>query len=528
MCIRDSPFTTKTVFPIASNTKLFTALVAGMLVEDGLLTWDQPIRESVPQIRFFNDALNNSVTLRDMLAHRTGINRHDSMWFRSDLTRAQLFDRLRHMEPSDPLRQSFVYNNVMYAAVGHAMELVSGQSWESLVQRRLLDPIGMRNTVFTVPEAYRKPEYAVPYGEKRDSTELIELPQNEQMVAAGPGGGLNSDLEDISRWLRTLINDGALDGRQIIPGAVLKATLAPSVAIPNHVRSIRGWNEFLNATYGMGRHTAVYRGRLMTHHGGSLAGFFSQVSYLPDEKIGVAAFVIGSHCDLLPNLLTFSLYDRLLGLEPAPWSERLLDIVKRNKEANLAARRKAAKHRVLDTQPSHRLSDYAGTFEHRLYPDVRVGIAEGTLTFGFRSFVLPLTHFHYERFDTPDDEIHGKWAVNFSTDPQGEVSALTVTLDEAEATFTRRVGPVPADVAASLAGVYETPGGFKCEVVQRNDGELCFVEPGQLDRRLIPYGELRFRSPSFSNVIYGFAMEDGIVTGMTVTTEEGEYWLKRC
>jgi CubicO group peptidase (beta-lactamase class C family) len=149
------PFTTRTVFPIASNTKLFTAIVAGMLVEDGLLTWDSPIRESVPQIRFFNDALNNTITLRDMLAHRTGINRHDSMWFRSDLTRAQLFDRLRHMEPSDPLRQSFVYNNVMYAAVGHAMALVSGESWESLVQRRLLDPIGMARTVFT-GRGYRK------------------------------------------------------------------------------------------------------------------------------------------------------------------------------------------------------------------------------------------------------------------------------------------------------------------------------------------------------------------------------------
>ena len=522
------PFTTRTVFPIASNTKLFTALVAGMLVEDGLLTWDSPIRESVPQIRFFNDALNNTVTLRDMLAHRTGINRHDSMWFRSDLTRAQLFERLRYMEPSDPLRQSFVYNNVMYAAAGHAMELVSGQSWESLVRRRLLDPIGMCNTVFTMPEVYRKPEYAVPYAEKRGSAELFELPQNEQMIAAGPGGGLNSDIEDISRWLRTLINDGALDGVQIVPSAVLKATLAPSVAIPNHMLSIRGWNEFLNSTYGMGRHTAVYRGHLMTLHGGSLPGVYSQVSYLPVEKLGVAAFVIGSHCDSLPNMLTFSLYDRLLGLEPTPWSERFLDIVKRNKEANLAARTKAAKHRVSDTRPSHRLSDYVGTFEHRLYPDVRIGSTDGTLTFGFRSFVLPLAHFHYERFDTPDDEVHGKWSVNFSTDPQGEVSALTVTLDEAEATFTRRVGAVPADVAASLAGVYETPGGFKCEVVQRNDGELYFVEPGQLDRRLMPYGDLRFRTPKFSNVIYGFAMEGGKVSGMTITAEEGEYWLKRC
>lgn len=521
------PFTTRTIFPIASNTKLFTAIVAGMLVEEGLLTWDRPIRESVPEIRFYNDALNDTVTLRDMLAHRTGINRHDSMWFRSDLTREQLFDRLRHMEPSDPLRQSFVYNNVMYASVGHAMKLVSGESWESLVQRRLLDPVGMRNTVFTMAEAYRKPQYAVPYAEKRGSTELFELPQNEQMIAAAPAGGIKSDIEDISRWLVTLVNDGALDTRRIVPSTVLQATLMPAVAIPNHMLSIRGWSEFLNSTYGAGRHTAVYRGHLITFHGGSLTGFFSQVAYLPAEKIGVAVFVIGSHCDVLPNVLTFSLFDRLLGLEPVPWSERFLDIVKRNKEAGLAARAKAAKNRVSDTRPSHRLADYAGTFEHRLYPDVRIAMTGEALTFAFRNFVLPLSHFHYDRFDTPDDEIHGKWAVNFSIDPQGEVSALTLTLDEAEATFTRRAGDVSAERAALLAGVYETPGGFKCEVVVRNDRELYFVEPGQLDRRLMPYGELRFRSPSFSLVVWGFVMEDGKVTGMTITNEEGEYWLKR-
>jgi hypothetical protein len=408
------------------------------------------------------------------------------------------------------------------------MELVSGESWESLVQRRILGPAGMSNTVLTMAEACRKPEHAVAYTEKRGSTELIALPHYEHMVAAAPGGGLCSDIEDMSRWLMTLIGDGALEGRQIIPRAVLRATLAPSVAIPNYMLAIRGFGELLNPTYGMGRHTAIYRGHLVTYHGGSLAGFYSQISYLPNEGLGVAAFVIGNHCDVLPNLATWNIYERLLGLDLTPWNERFLDIVKRYKQANLSARAKAAKHRVLSTQPSHRLSDYVGTFEHRLYPDVRIGITDEMLTLAFRDFVLPLDHFHYDRFDTLDDEIHGKWSVNFSIDPQGEVSALTMTLDEAEAIFTRRVKALSADVAALLAGVYETPSGFKCEVVQRNDRELYFVEPGQLDRPLMPYGDLRFRAPKFSNVVYGFAIDDGKVSGMRITTEEGEYWLKRC
>src|SRR6266404_4522926 len=80
------PITSHTLFPIATNTKLFTAVAAGTLVEEGKLTWDNPIRDSVPTINFYNSALNNTVTLRDMLAHRTGITRHDSIWYKSDYT----------------------------------------------------------------------------------------------------------------------------------------------------------------------------------------------------------------------------------------------------------------------------------------------------------------------------------------------------------------------------------------------------------------------------------------------------------
>ncbi len=91
------PFTPKTMVPIASNTKLFTAVAAGMLVEEGKLTWDKPVRESVPSIRFFNEQLNNQVTLRDMLSHRTGITRHDTIWYKSDFSRKELFQKLVYL-----------------------------------------------------------------------------------------------------------------------------------------------------------------------------------------------------------------------------------------------------------------------------------------------------------------------------------------------------------------------------------------------------------------------------------------------
>src|SRR5678815_1561630 len=114
---KKEPVTPNTLFQIASNTKLFTATAVGFLVEEGQLEWDKPIKESVPQIEFYNDELNANVTMRDMLSHRTGISRHDGIWYKSDFTRQELFDRLKYLEPSIPLRQGFLYNNLMYACL---------------------------------------------------------------------------------------------------------------------------------------------------------------------------------------------------------------------------------------------------------------------------------------------------------------------------------------------------------------------------------------------------------------------------
>jgi CubicO group peptidase (beta-lactamase class C family) len=130
------PITANTMYTIASNTKLFTAVAAGFLVEEGKLTWDQPIRESVPTINFYNSSLNNTITLRDMLAHRTGITRHDSIWYKSDFTTKELFERLKYLEPKESPRQIFLYNNMMYAGVGQVIELQSANPGQSSCEKR--------------------------------------------------------------------------------------------------------------------------------------------------------------------------------------------------------------------------------------------------------------------------------------------------------------------------------------------------------------------------------------------------------
>lgn len=526
---RKLPFTPMTVVPIASNTKLFTAVAAGLLVEEGKLDWDKPVRRSVPGIRFFNDELNATITIRDMLSHRTGITRHDTIWYKSDFTRQELFERLQYLEPSQPLRQAFLYNNMMYAGAGRIVELLSGKTWEDFVRERLLAPLGMAATNFSIDDLEKQPDHGVPFTERRDSFALYRIPYYREAVGVAPAGAINSNLEDMSRWLIALMNDGKADGRTVIPAAVLKATLQPAIALPNTQLEARGYGELLNPAYGMGRFTASYRGHLLTYHGGDINGFHSQVSSMPNDGLGVVVLVIGDHAAPLYNVVSFHVYERLLGMDPTPWSERQLAIRLKGKEAGKQARAQAGGERVSGTKPSHPLEDFAGEYEHPAYGVLTI-VQEGPgLGFDFHKIRMPLSHFHYDRFDTPDDEEDGKWTVNFSTNPQGEIDRALVSLDEAEVAFVRRVPAALSDSATlrPYAGTYETPTGAKFEVVLKEDGTFGLAFPGQPFQALLPWRPRRFKIKEFSDVQFEFVVTDGRVSALKQVDPSGAYTFAR-
>src|SRR6266568_2341243 len=523
------PITANTMFPIASNTKLFTAVAAGFLVEEGRLTWDQPIRESVPTVNFYNNYLNNTITLRDMLSHRTGITRHDSIWYKSDYSTKELFERLRYLEPKEQPRQLFLYNNMMYAGVGYTIQLQSGKPWGQFVREKILQPLEMNHTVYSISDMLKQPDYGVPFTEKRDSMELYKIPYYEDTEGLAAAGAIISNIEDMSHWLIALMNNGQYNGKQVLPPKALAATMEPAIALPNAAGLTRGWWDVLNQAYGMGRWTASYRGHLIAFHGGDLPGFHSQISFMPNEHIGVIVFVIGNHIAPLYNPISYNVYERLLGMEPTPWTDRLLDIRLKNKKAGMEARSKAGFGRIMNTRPSHALADYVGEYEHPAYGTLKIAMKDNQLQFEFHKIKMPLTHFHYDRFDTPDDEQDGKWSVNFSTNPQGDIDKALVSLDEAEVTFVRRV-PAALSALTTLrpyAGTYETPTGGKLEVVLKENGTLGVVSPGQPFQALTPWKPHRFRVKEFSDVVVEFAVSDGRVTEMRRTDPSGEYRFPR-
>jgi CubicO group peptidase (beta-lactamase class C family) len=519
------PYTPTTTQPIASNTKLFTAVATGMLVEEGKLRWDEPIKQFVPTIRFYNDELDRSVTIRDMLSHRTGVTRHDAIWYKSTFTRRELWDRLRYLEPAAPIRTTFLYNNLMFTAAGQVIEELSGQTWEQFVQHRIFDPLGMSRSTLTIADNLKGPEPAVPYSERRDSTVLYRQPYYTAEVAIAPAGAINSSVQDLSRWVIALLNGGKVEGKQVIPEAVLRETMAPSLAMPNSGLETRGWGENLNQYYGMGRWVSSYRGHLLALHGGDLPGFHSQISMMPNDSIGVIVLVIGDHVASFYNGLTYDIYERLLGMPLTPWSERLNDIRLKNKAAGTKARTTADVGRVTGTKPSHALEDYAGEFVNPAYGVVTVARGDTALNVEFHGIRMPLRHFHYDRFDTPDDEEDGKFSLNFKTSPMGEVEAIEISLDEAAVSFARRV-PAALSSDATLkqyAGTYTSPSGGKVVVVFL-PGKGLAIRGGP---DLQPWRPHQFRVKEFADVVISFTLDGGRVLEMRQRDPSGEFVFPR-
>jgi CubicO group peptidase (beta-lactamase class C family) len=521
------PFTSKTLQPIASNSKLFTAVAAGMLVEEGKLTWDKPVRESVPTIQFYNDQLNNNVTLRDMLSHRTGVTRHDLIWFKSTFLRKELFEKLKYLEPQEPMRETFLYNNLMFSAVGQIIELKSGKTWEQFVRERIFAPLEMNTTTYTIADMVKQPDYGVPFREKRDSFELYKIPYYEDTEGVAPAGAIISNIDELSQWLIALMNDGKYNGKQVLPASVLKATIQPAIGLPNTLGEALGYWELLNPAYGMGRETASYRGKLLTFHGGDLPGFHSQVSFLPNDKIGVIVFVISDHSAALYNIISYNVYERLLGMDQTPWSQRRLQQRLAGKKAGTEARAKAGADRVPNTKPSHALAEYAAEYENPAYGILKIGLQGDQLQFGFHEFRFPMSHFHYDRFDTPDDEQYGKFSVNFRTNPQGDVNDAVISLDEAEAVFTRKPPTLDAKLLEKLAGTYVTPTKVKFEVQYQPGAGLALAFPGAPPQKLIPIKGLQFRTPQFADSIYEFVVENGQVKALKERDPSGEFTYAR-
>ena len=415
--------TSETLFAIGSCTKAFTTTAMGILVDEGKLDWDKPVRDYLPNFRMYDPYVTEHMTPRDLVTHRSGLPRHDLLWYGASLTREELFDRLRYLEPSKGFRSVYQYQNLMYMTAGYLVGQITDSTWEDFVQKRILKPLGMENSNFSVTNSQESPDYALPYNKEEDKVSEIPFRNIDSM---GPAGSINSSVSDMSKWILFHLEKEKQDEKKIISEANLNQTYTPQMVIQEPLKH----DELLNSSYGMGWFIQPYRGRGTTRHGGGIDGFSALVSLMPHDNIGMVILTnLGGNP--IPPIIAFNVYDRLLGLDQIPWNQRTKEQVEKSKEEAEKAKEKAAKKRKTGTQPSHPLEDYAGEFEHPGYGIISVEVEDDHLKGTYNSMSRALEHYHYDTFTIKMWNSTTKSAIAFSIDAHGNIGSLSISMEPA-------------------------------------------------------------------------------------------------
>lgn len=417
------PVTTTTIFPIASNTKLFTSTAAAMLAEEGKLSLDKPVKTYMPSLNFFNDELNSKVTLRDMLSHRTGLPRYDGIWVASSSTRKEAVEKVAQMRPQLGFREGYIYNNMMYASAGAVLENVTGTSWEEILNKKIFQPLQMNASMFTNEDMIKTGNYANAYFEYDSTKKLKIMNYGAQSDALGPAGTIKSNIEDMSHWMIAQLNAGKYLGQQAIPEAAIRQTL-----IPNNIADKEGkWGELSNSLYALGRIIQTYKGYKVTAHTGSIDGFYSNLTLLPSENLAVFMVHNSDPAGILRSVMAYPIIDRLLNLSQTDWSERYMKDYMKQRADQKRAKDSITATRVTNTFTSHPLKDFTGKYTNPIYGDINIDLQDNQLIFSFRRQRAPLNHFHYDQFYT-DEEAKGypDFRPAFLTNSKGDIDRFTI------------------------------------------------------------------------------------------------------
>jgi len=297
---RGLPVTERTNFPIKSATKAFTATAAAMLVQEGKLDWDTPIREYMPSFRMYDPAATKHVSIRDLLAHRAGLASHYAALYTSLATSAGIIERLPYLELRGELRSGYHYANLGYAVAGAVLEHVAGTTWQELIRTRIFRPLGMKRSGFGTDGAADLGEIAVGHRKGRRRPVSWFRGKAFDLAAAcepkAPAMGILSNVDDMGRWLRFQMNRGRVGRRRIVQGRLLRETHTAQIPMGGKVRN----KHLSDASYAMGWHVQSYRGYRWIHHSGSGHGYSAHVSFLPAESIGVVMLTNGCELHGLP------------------------------------------------------------------------------------------------------------------------------------------------------------------------------------------------------------------------------------
>ena len=503
------PVDANTLFAIGSTTKAFTSAILGHLNSENKLSLNDSPRKYIPELKFFNNNMNDNIIIKDLMSHRTGLPRHDYSWYLfPSASKDSLMSRLEFQEPFTGIREKWYYNNFMFLLQGVIAERITGKSWEENIRERFFAPLGMTRSNVSIEEMKKSSNAAIGYDLDKES---IIKSDYYDISGMSPAGSINSSVYDMSNWLITWINKGKFKGKEIIPASyideAISSQMVTSGALPD-----KEFPDMFFSNYGYGWSLKSYKGHYRVSHGGNIDGFSADVTFYPSDNIGIVVLA-NQNSSPTPGLVRNTISDYILKVNKTDFLKLYTDQKAKNKKESEEVKKKNNDSKIANTKPSHILQDYTGKYSNAGYGDFTIVNKNDSLFANFKFKKMYLKHLHYDVFepfevtktgiDTSDS---GELRFNFVTNDVGEISSLKTkiepTLNAIEFVHKLNTIKISKEDLTKYVGEYEL-AGMTAKVYIKNEDKLCLFVEGQPEYELLATEKNKF---SIKN-LEGFKIE---------------------
>ncbi len=431
----DEKIDTKTNFAIASNTKAFTAAAIMILQEEGKLDLDDKVQKYLPWFELYDPYVSKEMTIRDLLCHRSGLATFsgDLIWMASDHSQQEIVRRARFLKPKYGFREAYGYSNIMYTTAGLIIEKVSKMSWDEFMQSHFFAPLGMERTITSITDLDKMGNYTQPHLQKNG--EIIKVPyMNWDNVK--PMGGIISNIEDVSKWVRLQLNEGILGTDTIFSKKSQDEMFSQHIARSVNQRSKDTWPSIHFKGYGLGWGMFDYKGRKIIMHTGGYEGTITATVLVPEENLGL--IFLTNKITSLYSPLMYKTLDVFFNEQEKDWSGILLKEQKKSRERE---NKTLIQPDTTKTIIPLALTNYSGNYKADVYGGLTVSIEDNQLYLSFDHTKIlhsRLSHLNGNIFEIefPEAPSLPKGMVEFYTNKKGKVQNLLIEIINPDFDFT--------------------------------------------------------------------------------------------
>jgi beta-lactamase class C len=271
-----------TIFRLASVSKTFAPVLTGLLVEDGILSWNDPIVKWLPDFKMKSKEYTDSLTIQHVLSHTTGLPYHTYTTLVEDgLDLKTMIDALADVKSTNKPGEIYSYQNVAFSLIAEVIQAATGKSYEQEMIDRVFKPLHMHESSLTYREIISDDNVAKPHMIRRKGWSSVAIKNTYYNVA--PAGGVNASISDMSEFIKAMLGEK----RSFIREQTLNQIFAPTVKAKSKNRNFRKWIEPANSYYALGWRVLNFKTDTLLYHGGYVNGYRSEIALNRKNKIGI-------------------------------------------------------------------------------------------------------------------------------------------------------------------------------------------------------------------------------------------------